>query len=472
VILVASTMATRYLDLRMDEGGQRPGDGAQLEPAGGLEAWAISGMGSLSGRPDGPALAPPAGLVDAAAVAAAELERRSALLGHRVSIDPLATLAERAVVNGFSRRGEISCGGTARLMPATDGWVAVNLARPDDWDLMDAWLEPRRPIASGDWAAVADEVAGRATGALIGRSILLGLPVAVVAERGRVTAGPDGTDGTDALDLGLPGVRAGSIRPDDPYPLETGTLRSLLVVDLSSLWAGPLCGSLLQRAGARVVKVESLSRPDGARGGPPEFFSSMNGAKSSVGLDFDTPDGRRRLRTLVSRADVVITAARPRALEQLGLVARDMVEEGGPRVWLSITGYGASGAGGDAERVAFGDDAAAAGGLVVWDERGPCFCGDAIADPLSGMVATVAVLAALERGGAWVLDLSMADVAAGCSRPVTVDAGGAGVASPLSPVPPVQPGCSGSRSASPPESAPRLGLGADTDAVLAELGIR
>jgi crotonobetainyl-CoA:carnitine CoA-transferase CaiB-like acyl-CoA transferase len=346
-------------------------------------------------------------------------------------------------------------------MPATDGWVAVNLARPDDWDLVDAWLQPDVPIASGDWAAVVAEVAGRPTGALVSRSTLLGLPVAVVGERGPVVAGPGGVDGTDQLDLDLPLVRAQSIPSGDPEPLETGTLDRLLVVDLSSLWAGPLGGSLLQRAGARVVKVESLSRPDGARAGPPEFFSSLNGAKPSVGLDFDSRDGRRRLREMVSRADVVITAARRRALEQLGLVPHDLVEEGGPRVWLSITGYGASGAG--AERVAFGDDAAAAGGLVVWDERGPCFCGDAVADPLSGMVAAVAGLAALERGGAWVVDVSMADVAAGCSGPVAVDAG---VASPLSPAPAVQPG----RRRSP--SLPAAELGADTDSVLAELGIR
>jgi crotonobetainyl-CoA:carnitine CoA-transferase CaiB-like acyl-CoA transferase len=79
------------------------------------------------------------------------------------------------------------------------------------------------------------------------------------------------------------------------------------------------------------------------------------------------------------------------------------------------------------------------------------------------MVAAVAGLAALERGGAWVVDVSMADVAAGCSGPVAVDAG---VASPLSPAPAVQPG----RRRSP--SLPAAELGADTDSVLAELGIR
>ena len=84
---------------------------------------------------------------------------------------------------------------------------------------------------------------------------------------------------------------------------------------------------------------------------------------------------------------------------------------------------GTDGPGPSADRVAFGDDAAAAGGLVVWDGEGPCFCGDAVADPLSGMAAAAAALAALEQGGRWVLDVSMADVAAGC-RVATSPAGG------------------------------------------------
>jgi len=50
----------------------------------------------------------------------------------------------------------------------------------------------------------------------------------------------------------------------------------------------PLCGRVLSLLGARVVKVESLSRPDGARGGPPAFYHLMNGGKESVAIDFRT----------------------------------------------------------------------------------------------------------------------------------------------------------------------------------------
>jgi crotonobetainyl-CoA:carnitine CoA-transferase CaiB-like acyl-CoA transferase len=186
-------------------------------------------------------------------------------------------------------------------------------------------------------------------------------------------------------------------------------MADLVVADLSALWAGPLVGALLMRAGARVVKFESSTRPDGARRGSPAHFSSLNTGKEQVAADLATPDGRRALQRMVEGADVVITSARPRAIEQLGLDPEDSVRRGRPRVWLSITGFG--GSPGSMERVAFGDDAAAAGGLVVWDDRGPCFCADAVADPVTGLAATAAVLDALVQGGDHLLEASMADVA-------------------------------------------------------------
>ena len=80
------------------------------------------------------------------------------------------------------------------------------------------------------------------------------------------------------------------------------------------------------------------------------------------------------------------------------------------RIWLRISGYGeASG------RPAFGDDAAVAGGLVGTTAalvEVPVFCGDAIADPLTGLEAASAVAESLGRGGGELIHLSMAAVAA------------------------------------------------------------
>ena len=141
--------------------------------------------------------------------------------------------------------------------------------------------------------------------------------------------------------------------------------------------------------------------------------------EASVRLDFRSPTGRAEAAALIDAADVVIEASRPRALEQLGLGPDNRPPRPG-RVWLSITGHGRSWPGRD--WVAFGDDAAVAGGLVGRDaDGGPVFCGDAIADPITGLAGAVAVLRALEAGGGKLIDLSMSRaagaVAAGGTEP-------------------------------------------------------
>src|SRR5207249_665918 len=100
-----------------------------------------------------------------------------------------------------------------------------------------------------------------------------------------------------------------------------------LVVDLSSLWAGPLCGHLLQALGARVIKVESSQRPDGARFGPKNFFDLLNANKDCVALNLSIAEGREQLRQLLLRADIVIEASRPRALRQMNIVAEDIIAQ-------------------------------------------------------------------------------------------------------------------------------------------------
>ncbi len=65
----------------------------------------------------------------------------------------------------------------------------------------------------------------------------------------------------------------------------------------------------------------------------------------------------------------------------------------------------------------FGDDAAVAGGLVCWQDDRPVFCADAVADPVSGLVAAAACLDALATGGRWLVDVGMAGVAAHLAGP-------------------------------------------------------
>jgi crotonobetainyl-CoA:carnitine CoA-transferase CaiB-like acyl-CoA transferase len=116
---------------------------------------------------------------------------------------------------------------------------------------------------------------------------------------------------------------------------------------------------------------------------------------------------------IMVEADVVITSARPRVWEHLGVPPLQ-------GTWVRITGYG--GTGPWRERVAFGDDAAVAGGLVEPGDP-PAFVGDAIADPLTGIVAAGAALAGLAGGGGLVVDVAMREVAGWLARPQGVDSG-------------------------------------------------
>jgi crotonobetainyl-CoA:carnitine CoA-transferase CaiB-like acyl-CoA transferase len=268
-----------------------------------------------------------------------------------------------------------------------------------------------------------------------------------------------------------------------------------VVVDLSSMWAGPLCARLLGLAGADVIKVETPGRPDGARAGERRFFDWLHGGHRSVALDFRSETGRRELGALIAGADVVIEASRPRALAQLGL-APEMIPHREGQVWLSITGYG-RGDPAASELVAFGDDAAVAGGLVGWTGAGlgddgdwngvdwnrsdwnrgePVFCADAIADPLTGLCGALAVARSVARGGGELIDLSMRDVATVFAAaavdhgPHSVRVAGAGGADAI-----VTCAVLGLEQAVLPPRSPVVAgaaaeMGADTGAVLAGLG--
>jgi len=204
-----------------------------------------------------------------------------------------------------------------------------------------------------------------------------------------------------------------------------------VVVDLSSMWAGPLCARLLGLGGAQVIKVESTGRPDGARAGDRRFFDWLHAGHRSVVVDFRSASGRAALAALLAIADVVIEASRPRALAALGLAPGTIPHRDG-QVWLSITGYGRAAA----DLVAFGDDAAVAGGLVGWTRADdgvlggalggaaePVFCADAIADPLTGVCGALAVARSVAAGGGELIDLSMRAVAAAFAAAPAVDHG-------------------------------------------------
>ncbi|MFI0369133.1 CoA transferase [Actinomadura sp. 1N219] len=344
--------------------------------------WAASGAVALTGRPDGPPLVPPGRAATHARVAAA---RVAELTGGAVQVDGAALLAERAAFTGASRRGSVSAGGGCRLLPTADGWAAVSCVRPDDPMLLGALIGAELPH-DDVWPPVEAWLRTHTGAELAERAGLLGLaagPVASVAPSGEAT----------------------------PPPARGRSVDGLLVVDFSALWAGPLCAHLLGLAGARVVKVETPARPDGARRGHPGFYRLLHAGHRSVVLDPGERSGRHALRALVERADIVIEASRPRALARFGLDAHASAAAG--TTWISITAAGRA-----TDRVGFGDDIAAGAGLVAREPGGvPLFCGDAIADPLTGLTAAARALTSPPGGTGSLHDISMTGVVAATLDP-------------------------------------------------------
>lgn len=331
--------------------------------------------------------------------AAGEFQRSltatATLTRHRTGADAVLPgvelLGERAAITGMRRTAGGTVGGTTRTIRAPDGWWVLSLARTSDWDLVPALIEVSCEPA--DWSAVEHWSASRAATAAVERAQLLGLAAAVIPR-------PSIDDQQLAHRRGqaVLSTRGGARPRRSPDPL---------VIDLSTLWAGPLCAHLLGLGGARIVKVESTRRLDGARAGPTAFYDLLHAGHDSVTLDVTTAAGRDQLSDLVNRADVVIDSSRPRAMQHLGIDVSGCVERG--LIWTSITAYGRTGPW--ANRVGFGDDVAAAAGLVAELDGVPVPVGDAIADPLTGARAAAETAAALLDANGRLIDISMRDVA-------------------------------------------------------------
>jgi len=412
--------------------------------------WARSGLVGLTGRAGGPPLVPPG---RAASVAAELAAGFAAVTG--VHVDGPRLLSERAAFTGHHRRGATSAGGACRLLTTSDGWAAVSCARPDDAALLGALTG--QDVGGSPWPTVTRWLREHTGAELAERAELLGLAA------GPVRAAAREVPGVARPVAGAARPVAGAARP----------VAGLLVADFSALWAGPLCAHLLGLAGARVVKVETPWRPDGARCGNAAFYRLLHAGHRSVMLDPNTGRGREAMAALVAAADVVIESSRPRALARFGLSASDAAADG--TVWVSITAYGRA-----SDRVGFGDDVAAGAGLVAREGDGaPLFCGDAIADPLTGLAAAVLATCAPATGA--LLDIAMSEVVAATLDPGE-DAGRSVAARPgadgwtvdtaSGPVPVAAPRRrQASGTAAGPASGLAAGLGEHTAEVLAELGV-
>ena len=219
-----------------------------------------------------------------------------------------------------------------------------------------------------------------------------------------------------------------------PAP-RTGPLAHIRVLDLSRIMAGPWAGQILADLGADVVKVERPGLGDDTRSwGPPflrdaagqettdaAYFLCVNRGKRSITLDLRSDDGQRIVRKLAARSDVVLENYKFGDLARYGLAYEHLAAENPRLVFASVTGFGQTGP--RREQAAYDFMIQAMGGLMsVTGERddapggGPQKVGVPIVDLMTGMYASIAILAALvnrdRTGQGECIDLAMLDVQA------------------------------------------------------------
>jgi crotonobetainyl-CoA:carnitine CoA-transferase CaiB-like acyl-CoA transferase len=215
-----------------------------------------------------------------------------------------------------------------------------------------------------------------------------------------------------------------------------GPLSHIRVLDLSRIMAGPWASQLLADLGADVIKVERPGAGDDTRAwGPPflknadgsdtrdaGYFLSVNRGKRSLTLSLDRPEGQRIARMLAARSDILLENYKVGTLKRFGLDYHALKEENRRLIYCSVTGFGQSGPRRD--QAAYDFAIQAMGGLMsITGERddrpggGPQKVGIPIVDLMTGMYATVAMLAALARrettGQGEYIDIAMLDVQVG-----------------------------------------------------------
>jgi len=215
------------------------------------------------------------------------------------------------------------------------------------------------------------------------------------------------------------------------------SLAGIKVLDLSRVLAGPWAGQLLADLGADVVKVERPGAGDDTRSwGPPwlkdpageqtrdaAYYFCANRNKRSVTIDIADADGQALVRRLAMEADVVLENFKVGGLEQYGLDWPSLKALKPSLVYCSITGFGQTGP--YAQRAGYDFLIQGMGGLMSVTGRadgeegaGPQKVGVALTDILTGLYATVGVLAALAHrdrtGEGQQIDLALLDVQIAC----------------------------------------------------------
>jgi len=215
-----------------------------------------------------------------------------------------------------------------------------------------------------------------------------------------------------------------------------GPLSHLRVLDLSRVLAGPWAGQILGDLGAEVIKIERPGTGDDTRSwGPPylqaaagsaelsAYFLTANRNKQSLAVDIAHPEGQALVRKLVAESDVVLENFKVGGLKRYGLDYDSLKRINPKLIYCSITGFGQDGP--YANRPGYDFLIQAMGGLMSITGQpdgepgaGPMKVGVALTDILTGLYATIGVLAALSHrdrtGEGQYVEAALLDVQVAC----------------------------------------------------------
>ncbi len=200
------------------------------------------------------------------------------------------------------------------------------------------------------------------------------------------------------------------------------------VLDLSTFWAGAYLTCYLGAFGADVTKVESIQRPDGFRYSGAYahegdlwyersgLWQATNLNKRDITLDLTSDDGREIARRLVREADVVVENFSPRVVEQFGLDYESLVALNPEVIQVRMPGFGLQGPWRDYVGWAFNFEGTSGMAAVTGYADGPPCVLQGPADPIAGVHAGVALLAALDHrrrtGEGQLIEIAQIEVAA------------------------------------------------------------
>lgn len=200
-----------------------------------------------------------------------------------------------------------------------------------------------------------------------------------------------------------------------------GALAGVKVLDLSRVLAGPYCTMILSDLGAEVVKVEAPGGSDDTRawgppyrGGESAYYMSANRNKKAITVNLKDEQGKEIIKKLIKQSDIVIENFKSGTMERLGLGYEELKAVNPKIIHCSITGFGKNGPYKDLPGYDY--IIQAMGGLMSItgsQESGPIKVGVAIADVLTGLYATIGILAAVnernQSGLGQSIDISLFD---------------------------------------------------------------